>query len=361
VRVLIDTTYAHRAPLSGTGIYIRCVCEELRRRSDVELVEVFNARRRPPAGGGLGSVRNLVGDEWWLNGVLPRLGRRAGAGVDVIHHPLPARSWPARRPQVVTVVDLAFERLPSHFDRGFRLYASRAHRAAARSAAAVICISETTAQDVVELWDVPRSRIVVAPLGPGQELSNAGERPISPKHFLYVGDDEPRKNVGLLLGAYRSYRTAAAAAGPPPLELVLAGSAVADEVGVRVVARPEAAELATLYRDAAALVHPSLYEGFGLTLVEAMSCGTPVLAARSPGVVEVAGEAARLVESGSGGAARLAHAMAELAGDAELRRRLGESGIRRAAEFSWARCTEAHVMAYRLAASTKRVASESRE
>lgn len=181
MRVLIDTTYARRAPFSGTGVYIRRLCDELAALDAVQLIQVANERRRPPAGGGIGSLRNLLGDLRWTVLELPRLARRHGA--ELIHHPLPARSPGSRVPQVVTVVDLAYERLPEHFDRWFRLYAHVAHRGAALAARVVICISETTAGDARELWQVPAERIVVAPLGPGQELapslSPAQSRPTS--------------------------------------------------------------------------------------------------------------------------------------------------------------------------------------
>jgi glycosyltransferase involved in cell wall biosynthesis len=341
VRVLIDTTYARRAPLSGTGIYISRLCEELSACDGVQLVQVANQRRRPPAGGGVGSIRNLLGDLRWTVVELPRLARRHGA--ELIHHPLPVRIPAARIPQVVTVVDLAFERLPQHFDRVFRRYAHMTHQTAALAARVVICISETTASDARELWHVPAERIVVAPLGPGQQLV-AGEssRP-EPAHFLYVGDAEPRKNLPVLLEAYRLYRTAATA----PLDLVLAGSASAHAPGVRVVSAPDAHDLRELYRQAAALVHPSLYEGFGLTPVEAMSLRTPVLAARSPGVVEICADAVRYADARD--PRSFAEGMSELAGDPALRDELARRGSRRAERFSWAACAQAHADAYSLA------------
>jgi hypothetical protein len=176
MRVMIDTTYSQRAPLSGTAVYIERLCAELPRvpGSEIEVVPVANARRRAPAGGGVGSARNLANDVAWTVAELPRLARRKRA--DVIHHPLPALSPLARVPQVVTVADLAFERLPDQFDRAFRTYAHVTHRAAARRAPAVICVSETTAADAIELWGLAPERIVVAPHGPGQELAPARRR-----------------------------------------------------------------------------------------------------------------------------------------------------------------------------------------
>ena len=338
MRVLIDTTYSRRAPFSGTAVYVRKLCERLRRRDDIELIEVFNRRRRLPAGGGIGSVRNLVVDRWWAGVELPRLARRAGA--DVVHHPLPAHARWAPVPQVVTVTDLAFERLPDHFDRRFRIYAHRSYRAGALASAAVICISETTAADVRELWRVPSERIVVAALGPGQELAGNG---VEREHFLYVGDGEPRKNVGTLLAAYELYRKSTES----PLSLVLAGSVTATLPGIIVAHRPTPEQLAELYRGAVALIHPSLYEGFGLTALEAMVSGTPVIAADAPGIKEICGGAVRYADPRD--PAAFAAAMGELAQDHALRRDLAARGRRRAAEFSWDRCARAHVDAYSLA------------
>jgi glycosyltransferase involved in cell wall biosynthesis len=252
-------------------------------------------------------------------------------------------------PQVVTVHDLAFERLPEHFDPRFRRWATVTHRAASRRAAVVVAVSRTTARDVMARWGVPADRIVVAPHGPGQEPDGHGGPPRAPApaHFLYVGDDEPRKNLGALLVAYRIYRQSADA----PLPLVLAGTATRGRgaAGVVHVDRPEHHELARLYRDAAALVHPSLHEGFGLTPLEAMTAGTPVGAARSPGVVETCGDAVVYVSPRD--PAEIAAALTRVGGDAALRRDLSERGRRRAAEFSWARSARRHVEAYTLALS----------
>jgi glycosyltransferase involved in cell wall biosynthesis len=340
VRVLLDTTYARRAPYSGTGIYIQRLCSELSRDGRVEVVEASNRRRRAPAGGGIGSMRNLGADLWWSGVELPRQARRAGA--QLIHHPLPARAPVAGLPQVITVVDLAFERMPDAFDRGYRTYAHVTHRVAASRACAVIAVSETTAADARELWAVPGDRIIVAHLGPGQELE-ARARPVRPAHFLYVGDQEPRKNLPALLEAYGCYRRLVA----EPLELLLAGSADARGPGIRVVLRPRPERLAELYAGAAALVHPSLYEGFGLTTLEAMRLGIPVLAAPSAGVVEVCGDAAQYVDPAAPQA--MAAAMLDVGHEQRVQERLRARGLERAGEFSWARCARLHVEAYSLA------------
>jgi glycosyltransferase involved in cell wall biosynthesis len=341
MRVLIDTTYARRAPLSGTAIYVEQLAAALARIGGIEVVEVANPRRGRPAGGGAGSLRNLMADLWWERFELPLLARRRRA--DVVHHPLPARSL--GRAQVVTVHDLAFERLPRCFDRGYRVYAHHAHQAAARAAGAVVCVSQTTAADVRELWGISADRIVVARHGPGQiaarvKLGRA-------RHFLYVGDDEPRKDLRTLLAAYDLYRESAARPAP----LVVAGSASASGEGIEVVRAPSTERLAELYGGALALVHPSLYEGFGLTPLEAMTAGVPVVAARSPGVDEVCSTAALYAEPGQ--PESFAALMSRLGAEPLLREDLARRGRARAAEFSWQASAQLHVEAYRMAVARR--------
>lgn len=342
MRVLIDTTFAHRGP-SGTGIYLERLVPALR-AAGVDVVEAANTARRPPSGGGLGSARNLMADLAWTSAELPRRARAARA--DLIHHPLPALS--PGLPQVVTVHDLAFLRLPGAFDPAFRSWAAASHRFAARGAQAVVAVSKTTALDLRARWGIRPDRIVVARHGPGQDLDQLpahGPRE-DDAHLLYVGDEEPRKNLGTLLAGYARYREEVSA----PLPLVLAGNVGArPEPGVQVEARPDAERLGALYAAAAALVHPSLHEGSGLTLLEAMSAGTPVLAARAPGVVETGGDAPVYFDPRD--PAELARRLAEVAGDAARRRDMAERGRRRAAEFSWTRSARAHVRAYTLAFS----------
>jgi glycosyltransferase involved in cell wall biosynthesis len=352
MRVMVDTTFARRGP-TGTGVYLRRLVPALRELG-IDVVEAENERRAPPAGGGAGSLRNAAVDRWWTAVELPRAARAAGA--DVLHHPLPAHAAaPRTPPQVVTVHDLAFERLPDAFDPRFAAFARRVHRAATRRAAAAVCPSHATALDAIALWGVPAERIVVAPHGPGQWDPAAGGggrstgagRGRHDAHFLYVGDDEPRKNVALLLAGYAAYRAAA----DRPLPLVLAGTARARVPGVHLDHRPPAQRLARLHAGAAALVHPSLHEGFGLVALEAMAAGTPVLAARAPGVTETCGEAARYFDPRD--PASLAAGLRALAGDPAERERLRAAGRERVAAFSWERSARAHLRAYTLASQRR--------
>ena len=330
MRVLIDTTFARRGP-SGTGVYVARLTEALR-AAGVEVVEAANERRRAP---GTGSARNLAEDGRWTQIDLRRRAREANA--DLIHHPLPAFVAAAGVPQVVTVHDLAFELLPDAFDARFAAFARRAHRTAARRADAVVAVSETTARDLRERWGV---EAVVARHGPGQAL-DVGERG-EPRHFLYVGDAEPRKNLPRLLAAYAAYREEVSAEHALPL--VLAGRASADAPGVRAEPDPD---LPALHARAAALLLPSLHEGFGLTALEAMHAGTPVLASRCGALEEVCGDAARYVDPRD--TASIARGLGELAGVPPLREALRRRGIARAAAFSWDRAAVAHLAAYSLA------------
>jgi len=334
MRVLLDTTYALRGH-SGTAVYLERVSAALRAEG-VDVVEAADERRPPPAGGGAGSVRNLAHDAWWTQVALPRRAREARA--DVLHHPLPALASVAGCPQVVTIHDLAFERLPEHFSPAFRRWASLTHRRAACGADAVVCVSGTTRRDAMARWGLDGARAVVAAHGPGQELA---VRSVRAEHFLYVGDDEPRKNLALLLEAHARYR---AQAGDGALELVLAGSARARQDGVRSEPRPD---LAALLGGAAALVHPALHEGFGLTPLEAMRAGVPVVAARSPGLAETCAGAVLYVDPYDAGA--LAHQLARVAAEPALRAVLAARGRDRAAAFSWRASARAHIEAYTLA------------
>jgi glycosyltransferase involved in cell wall biosynthesis len=345
MRVLLDTTYALRGP-SGTAIYLDRLANALR-AAGVEVLEASNGERPAPAGGGLRSARNLALDARWTQVELPRRARRARA--DVLHHPLPALAARSSVRQVVTVHDLAFERLPECFAPAFRRFASLSHRRAARGADAVVCVSETTRRDALARWGVDPRRAIVALHGPGQEPRLVAA--VRAEHFLYVGDDEPRKNLGLLLDAYGRYRTAAG--GRDALALVLAGrvapataEAAAAQPGVRCEPQPN---LPALLHASAALVHPALHEGFGLTALEAMSAGVPVVAARSPGLAETVAGAALSFDPYD--AEELAQALCRVACEPELRAELARRGRERAEGFSWGASARAHIAAYTLALS----------
>lgn len=372
MKVLLDTSYALRGS-SGTATYLdrlRSALDEL----GVDVVAVADEGRPAPGGGGWRSARNLLRDRWWLDVALPRLAAHHGA--DVVHHPLPATFRPRRATagiaQVVTVHDLAFEVVPEAFDPRFARWASRAHRAAALQADAVIAVSRTTAHDVRERWEVPVDRIVVAPHGPGQwrardvrhgATTRAPSVPLGRPYLLYVGDDEPRKDLPTLRAAHALLRGRLGDAAP---DLVLAGHVRAPErdareraaagahggASERRVEAPDRDALLALMDGAALLVHPARHEGVGLTPLEAMARGLPVVVARSPGLTETCQDAAEYVPPGDPEA--LASALGSLLADPRRLEALAVAGRRVAGDRSWTIAARRHVEAYTLAVQRAR-------
>ncbi|MCW3063767.1 MAG: glycosyl transferase group 1, partial [Solirubrobacterales bacterium] len=255
--VAFDATDASGPDLRGWGRYARCLLDALP-GAGVD-VRAFAARGPLP-------------EVWFEQFGLPARARRARA--DVIHAPscfLPLRR---SRPGVVTVHDLAFEDHPEDFAprprAKFRFFTPRA----ARSAERIVCPSEFTRDDVCARYGVDPAKVRVIPEAPALAL---GDDPPPPgPYVLGVGDLRRKKNWGVLVDALARLDV--------PHRLILAGADAGEGPalagrGVEITGYVTDARLDALMRGAAALVHPSLYEGFGLVLVEAMARGCPVLAA----------------------------------------------------------------------------------
>ncbi len=267
-----------------------------------------------------------------------------------------------RVPGIVTIHDLAFLKWPEHVPKRRAAYLSRAVRSAANRAARVIAVSEATKNDVVELLRVDPARIDVTPLGvdsrfrrpAGEEIVAFRQRNELTRPFvLAVGTREPRKNLPALIRAF------AALADTVPHELIHAGGAgwstdaidrAISETGIgdriRFVDFVPHAELPFWYSTADCFVLPSLYEGFGLPLLEAMACGAPCLATDRSSLPEVGGKS---VIYTTPDAESIAVALDTLLHDAELRHRLREAGPLRAASFTWQRTAELTAASYRKA------------
>jgi alpha-1,3-rhamnosyl/mannosyltransferase len=263
-------------------------------------------------------------------------------------------SLPGRSPvpMVVTLHDLIPWAWPGVHLRGERVRYRLGRRALA-GANRVIAVSEATARDAVAHAGVQRSRITVIPEAAGatfQVQKNAEERVsarwgLPPgRYFVYVGALDARKDPRGLLQAWR--RASDLSGG---LELALAGEpgrqAPPPPPGVRRLGHVPDAELADLLSVAGCLVFASRYEGFGLPVLEAMSCGCPVAAYANSSIPEVAGAAAQLVPDGD--ARSLGEAAARLVSDGALRRKSIAAGLRQAARYSWRKTARATIATYR--------------
>ena len=264
--------------------------------------------------------------------LLPRLLRRLGAALGHFQHALPlAPGCPA----VVTIHDLSFEREPSLMSRKDRLVFKRVVPRAARKAKRVLTVSERTRRDLRELYGIPDDKIVVTPNGVGSAFT-PGDGKGGYDYVLMVGAIQGRKNPLAALAAAES-------AGLP---LIVAGPAKDEELtrllerrGARIAGYVTGDELVQLYRGAVCLIQPSRFEGFGLPVLEAMACGTPVVAVPEAALQEVAGDAAVWAdehELGDG----IRRAVAE-------RERLVAAGLERARAFSWAETARRTLEVYR--------------
>ena len=317
--VLIDADVLGRQR-TGDETYVENLLRRLPHADGADRVRLAAVTRRPelvPDGVDpveLGARSQTVRMAWSV----PRLLRATRPALAHFQHALPL-TCPC--PAVVTVHDLSFERdrraMPLRDLLVFRAAVPRAARRAAR----VLTVSERTKRDLEELYGVPGERVVVTPNGVDPAFGPGGD---ADGYLLFVGAIQTRKDP----------LAAVEAAAEVGLPLVVVGPekdrALARELerrGAQLRGYVEKRELARLYQGAACLLLPSSYEGFGLPVLEAMACGTPVVAAPDPALREVAGDAALYAEP-PGLPAAVRQALAE-------RERLSAAGVERARRFSW--------------------------
>jgi glycosyltransferase involved in cell wall biosynthesis len=262
---------------------------------------------------------------------LPRLLRRLGADLVHTQYTLPLR---CPCPGVVTIHDLSFERGAVLMSRRDRAVFRRTVPRSARRAARVLTVSERSRNDLVELYGLAPEKVVVTPNGVDTAFrpGDGGAH----DYVLTVGAVQQRKNQLAALEAAQAVGLPLVVVGPPK-DAALVGKL--RRQGATMRGYVEVDELAQLYRGAACLVQASLYEGFGLPVLEAMASGTPVVTVRDEALLEVVGDAAVIVPDGG-----LAEGIREALANREL---LGAAGLERARAFSWDATAERTVDVYR--------------
>jgi glycosyltransferase involved in cell wall biosynthesis len=362
MRIGIDISRMATMARTGTEHYTAEVVAAIARRDTTNTYTLYCNRlpaRLPPSGANM-TVRCIP---------LPRLWTHVRLSGEVLRDPpdvlfIPAHVLPLGAPlvrrlrTVVTVHDLGYLRYPEAHTAAQRLYLRLSTIWSARAASHLIAVSAATRNDLVRLAKVSPTRVTVVHHGvadrfrqPVVDLERArkiagGNEP----YFLYVGTVQPRKNLERVIEAFADASVQLTNQGRTPV-LVIAGKrgwlsegiarrtadlGIADRV--RFVGYVADDDLPALYREALAFVFPSLYEGFGMPVLEAMACGAPVLTSNSSSLPEVAGDAAIIVDPLDTRA--IAEGLVRLACDAALRQELRQRGHQRAAQFTWDRCAE---------------------
>jgi alpha-1,3-rhamnosyl/mannosyltransferase len=311
---------------AGTARYLKSLLRELGRRGDVDVSTLSFGRAD--------RLSTLARDALWYPFGLAR--RRAA---DVLH--CPTYRGPLRPAlPLVTVHDLAVFRHPDAFNRWTRTYSPRVVPRVLSAARRIIAVSEFTRRELVELLRVPDDKIRVVPNGIDDEFTRDGPA-AEGEYVLAVGTLEPRKNLERLVEAARRNHVELRVVGARGWGGVELGGN-----GVRWLGEVSDADLATLYRGALCVAYPSVYEGFGIPVLEAMACGAPVVTSRGTAMEEVADGAAVLVDPNDPAelAAGLERATAE-------REALVARGLERARAFRWDAIADATVGVYREAAA----------
>ena len=358
-----------RPPMGGVETYVRRVVGELvGLRPDLRLTVFLgpaglDALRGEPWAGHVELVTHRLLGPRFLGAAsevvaLPRLAARRG--VDLLHSVAMTGPLGGSFAHVVTVGDLIWMHEPASVGAATRWTWGALVPRVARHADRVLTYSEASRDDVVGLLGVAVDRVDAVPLGPGAEPGEAtpeaevrerydlGDGPL----VLTVSIKRPSKNLEALIAA-----TGGVVERFPSAVVVMPGRPTAHDARLRELAARHgvvaslrfpghvpAADLEGLYRAASCFVFPSLYEGFGLPILEAMRRGVPVACARASSLPEVAGEAARYFDPRR--PEELSAAICQLLEDRGLAARLAEAGRERAAQFSWRRTAEGTLAAY---------------
>lgn len=347
----------HRVP-GGTAVAALGMATSLKQRDDLDVVGVAAAHRGPAPSAWTPPIEvhhlplpRPALYEFWHRLRRPAVERATGP-VDVIHATtmaMPPRSVPV----VMTVHDLAFLHEPAHFTaRGMRFF-KRGLDLALAEADLIVCPSEATRRDCIGTG-FGEARVRVIPLGVDAHLATDQEidavrrrHNLQRPYILWTGTIEPRKNLPRLLEAFRSLDTdrILALAGPKGWNEDLDNLAEGLGDRVRPLGFVPHADIGPLYAGADLFCFPSLLEGFGFPVLEAMAQGTPVVTSKGTSTEELAGDAAVLVDALD--PLSIADGMRSLLEDATLAKKLAEAGPIRAAGFTWTRTAQGLVDAYR--------------
>ena len=355
-RVAIDAhTVGRRA--TGNETYVRQLIGSLSVRADVDCVVMADpaASIHPPKGRiHRFRVRNPV---LRLLTDLATPGRTVDADLLHVQYVRPPR---CDVPVVTTIHDISYEHFPELFTRRAVMRMRATIPWSARHSRLVLTGSAYSRADLIDRYELDARRVRLTPYAaderfapqPIERVAEALRRlGIPSDYILCVGNLQPRKNLPRLFEAYASLPR-----DRPPLVVVGQRAWLHEPVleGVRSLGLDDqvfftgyvaAEDLPALYSGALVFAYPSLFEGFGLPVVEAMACGAPTLSSWSSSIPEVAGDAAVLVDPTRVDA--IAEGLGRLISDAELRRSLSVAGVEQAARFSWARCAAETVAAYR--------------
>ena len=356
------------SPAAGVRRYARSLLDALASLPDAPELVILGGD--PGASAPRGASR--VAEPWhpptnagWMLVGLPRAARLAR--VDVLHAPAYTAPFWSGIPTVLTIHDVSYARHPEWFPYRRDGLRRAFYRRCALSADIVVTDSQFSASEIHAAYGIDDSRLVVIPLGVDSSFVSARTpgRPlpaeVAAPFVLHVGDLHERRNLPLAVAAVLDARSRVAELSS--LSLVLAGvdrgvgdrvrdlAAAAGAADAVVILGPvEEDMLRTLYDQALALVYPSLYEGFGLPVLEAMACGTPVLASRAASMPEVVGDAGVLLDPHR--SAEWTDALAALGSDTALRNDLRGRGLARAAQFTWERTARQTLDVYRAAAES---------
>jgi glycosyltransferase involved in cell wall biosynthesis len=281
----------------------------------------------------LGSNPAAPLDSWFLARALGKLERS-----DLFFSPGYNTPLSCPSPFVFTIHDLSHIYCPENSSPPIRLYYATIMKRACHRAARILTVSEFTRRQIIDWSGVPAERVFNVGCGVDPSFQPGGDSyGTSFPYVLCVSNRKRHKNEFRIVEAF------AKAALDPQIHLVLTGEPATDiknrletcQVSSRVdfVGVVPEAKLPSLYRGAEALIFPSLYEGFGLPVLEAMACGTPVVTANITAMPEVAGDAALLVDPTS--VEQIAEAIEQVVNDISLRQQLRQRGLARAAQFSW--------------------------